>query len=163
MGEIGSGNGTSYPSTLDTNNTLEQNTSQASPTLNRAEVVNDLASAVMALETELGLDPAGSFSTVKARLDSMLAPVAWKSYNMSDIGAADTIYLGGFYNAPSADANLTQAGATITIGTVNSAHSSHAFLVASGAGSASGGTGTAKITVTGTSRSEEHTSELQSH
>jgi hypothetical protein len=58
----------------------------------------------------------------------------------------------GFYEAPAAHAALTQASATQTLGSANNAYQSHAFIVASAAGTASDGTtGTAKITITGTS------------
>lgn len=157
MSEIGTGDGTDYPATLDTNNALEQNSNQSSPTLNRAEVVNDLASAIVAIQTELGLNPAGSFSTVVARLDALLAPVSFKNFTAADVGAAGVSYLGGFYFAPAADANLTQASATVNLGTANISYAAHAFLVASGAGAASGGTGSAKITVSGTSITDDGT------
>jgi hypothetical protein len=58
----------------------------------------------------------------------------------------------GFMQAPAASVNLTQASTTQTYGTTNNPYQAHAFVVASAAGTASGGsTGTAKITITGTS------------
>ena len=57
MGEIGSGNGSSYPTTLDTDTTQEVNTPNSGKTKARAEVPNDLGAAVVAIETELGTDP----------------------------------------------------------------------------------------------------------
>ncbi len=156
--EIGSGNGTGYPSTLDTNNILEQNDNEPAPTLNRAQVVNDLASAIVAIQTELGIDPAGSFSTVKARLDSLLAPISFKSYTLADPGnQPGPFYLSGYYIAPAADANLTQASATVVLGTANISYAAHALCVASGAGSASGGSGTAEVEVSGTSITDDGT------
>lgn len=65
MGEIGSGTGTSYPGALDTESTLEVNSPSANKTRARAEVINDLAAAVVALQTELGTDPAGTLTDVK--------------------------------------------------------------------------------------------------
>lgn len=65
MSEIGAGSGTSYPTALDTDNTLEYNVSSASKTRARAEVVNDLADAIVAIETELGTSPSGTAATVK--------------------------------------------------------------------------------------------------
>lgn len=67
MGEIGAGNGASYPNTLDTEATQESAT-----TIARKEVPNDLAACVIAIETELGLLPKGSFATVRARLDATI-------------------------------------------------------------------------------------------
>jgi len=64
MAELGAGSGTSYPSSLDVDNTVEVDAS----TTARADVPNDLAAAIIAVQTELGTDPAGSAATVKARL-----------------------------------------------------------------------------------------------
>jgi hypothetical protein len=51
MGELGAGSGTSFPTTLDTDSTLETNLVTAA----RADVPNDLAAAVVAIETYLGV------------------------------------------------------------------------------------------------------------
>ncbi len=77
---------------------------------------------------------------------------AWKSYSFtSPTGSTGRFYVGGFYEAPAADANLTQASTTQTLGTADIAHAAHAFLVAGGAGSASGGSGAVEVEVSGTS------------
>lgn len=68
MAEIGQGIGTGYPSALDTDNTIEVNSPNAGKTKARAEVVNDLAAAVIAIETELGTNPSGSVADVKTYL-----------------------------------------------------------------------------------------------
>ncbi len=68
MGEIGAGLGSSYPTTLDTDASVEANDGEASPTLARAEVPNDLADAIIKVETELGVLPKGNHATVKARI-----------------------------------------------------------------------------------------------
>lgn len=65
--------------------------------------------------------------------------------------ASGTYYAFGFYNWAVADANLTQAAPTITIGTANIAYGAHAAIVAAGAGSASGGSGAVEIEASGTS------------
>lgn len=65
MSEIGQGRGSSYPNGLDTNNSLEQN----DVTRARAEVPNDLASCIIAVQTELGTNPAGLCATVVSRLN----------------------------------------------------------------------------------------------
>ena len=70
MGEIGSGGGSSYPGALDINNNLEVNSPNAGKTKARAEVPNDLAAAAVAIENELGVNPAGSEATVVVRLDN---------------------------------------------------------------------------------------------
>jgi hypothetical protein len=64
MAEIGAGGGSGYPGALDTNSTLEVDSS----TLARADVPNDLAAALIAVQTELGTDPAGTKTDVKTFL-----------------------------------------------------------------------------------------------
>ena len=66
MAEIGDGGGSGYPSALDTNNVPEVDNT----TLVRADVPNDLAASIIAIQGELGTDPAGSASTVKARISA---------------------------------------------------------------------------------------------
>lgn len=70
MGEIGSGTGSSYPAALDTDNTPEVNSPAAGKTKARAEVPNDLAACIVAIETELGTDPAGTLTNVKTFLQT---------------------------------------------------------------------------------------------
>jgi hypothetical protein len=58
----------------------------------------------------------------------------------------------GFYEAPATQKAFTNAATTQTLGSANNAYEAHVFIVAKEAGTASGGaTGTAKITITGTS------------
>ena len=64
MAELGAGSGTGYPAALDTDTTQETDSS----TTARADVPNDHAAAIVAIETELGTDPAGSKTDVKTRL-----------------------------------------------------------------------------------------------
>ncbi len=66
MPEIGSGNGTGYPAAIDSDITIEANTDYA-----RIAVPNDLAAAVVAIETELGVAPSGAYATVVARLNGL--------------------------------------------------------------------------------------------
>jgi hypothetical protein len=66
MAELGAGSGTSYPSSLDVDNTVEVDAS----TTARADVPNDLAAAIIAVQTELGTDPAGSLTNVKTFLQT---------------------------------------------------------------------------------------------
>jgi hypothetical protein len=76
----------------------------------------------------------------------------FKSYAFaSPFGTSGQFYAGGWYEAPAADTTITQAAATQTLGGANLAHGAHAFLVASGAGTATGGTGAVEIEVSGTS------------
>ena len=66
MAELGSGNGTSYPASLDVDNTVEVDGS----TTARADVPNDLAAAIIGVQTELGTDPAGGLTDVKTYLQT---------------------------------------------------------------------------------------------
>ena len=69
MAEIGSGSGSGYPSAIDTDTTTETNTDYA-----RKQVPNDLAAAVVAIETELGINPSGTaYATVVLRLNAVSA------------------------------------------------------------------------------------------
>jgi hypothetical protein len=80
-------------------------------------------------------------------------PTVFKSYSMhSQAGATGKYYNAGFYFAPATEMSLANGSATQTLGAANVPYAAHAFFVAKDAGTASGGsTGTAKITVTGTS------------
>jgi hypothetical protein len=63
-----------------------------------------------------------------------------------------TFHFYGYYEAPATHVVLTNASATQTLGSSNNAYEAHVFIVAKEAGTATGGaTGTAKITITGTS------------
>jgi len=61
MAELGSGSGSGYPAALDTDSAQESGSNSTS-----YKSVNDLAAAVIAIQTELGTDPAQGKSTVKA-------------------------------------------------------------------------------------------------
>jgi hypothetical protein len=68
---------------------------------------------------------------------------------ISPAGSSGTFYASGFYAAPVADANLTNASTTVSYGTANSPTGVHMFLVAGGAGTTNAGT--VSIVVSGTS------------
>lgn len=59
MGEIGSGSGSSYPTTKDTDTTQETVTD-----LVRINWGNDVAACIVAVENTLGVNPQGSYATV---------------------------------------------------------------------------------------------------
>jgi hypothetical protein len=71
-------------------------------------------------------------------------------FTSQGIGAG-TYHIAGFYNAPTADSNLTEASATQTLGAANVPYAAHVFLVAAAAGVAAGGAGAVEIEVSGTS------------
>jgi len=79
------------------------------------------------------------------------ATPTFKSFNITTqgLGASPDVYAAGYYDAPAADADLTQANLTQTLGTANKSEAAHAFIVASGAGSTDGSD--LVITVTGIS------------
>lgn len=65
MAELGAGSGSSYPGALDTDS-VQESTSKVA----RSDVPNDLAAAIIAIQTELGTDPAGSLTDVKTNLQT---------------------------------------------------------------------------------------------
>ena len=77
-------------------------------------------------------------------------------YFRSPSGSSGTFYAGGFYFAPAADANLTQAATTVNLGSANISYGGHVFMVL-GAGSTNGTPGGLTITVTGTSIADDGT------
>ena len=77
--------------------------------------------------------------------------VDFKSYALATPGIAGTRYIGGFYQAPAAHSVLNQGALTQTYGTALRAKGAHAFLVASAAGTATGGSGAVTIVVSGVS------------
>jgi len=72
---------------------------------------------------------------------------------VSPSGSSGTFYAAGFYTAPAADANLTNASTTVTIGTANSPHGAFMFLVAKQAGTTNAGT--VSIVLSGTTVDED--------
>jgi hypothetical protein len=60
---------TEYPNTIDNNVTLPQAIDLVTPV--QGEVVNRLRDAIIAIESELGVDPSREFGTVRARLDAL--------------------------------------------------------------------------------------------
>lgn len=74
----------------------------------------------------------------------------FKSYNFAARTAATgAFYLGGFYYAPAADADLANDNLTVALGTANHSAAAHAFIVAEGVGVTDGTT--LVLTVSGTS------------
>ena len=75
---------------------------------------------------------------------------SFKSYAIAPASSGIT-YVAGFYHGNSADANLTQAAPTATHGSANEPTGARVFWVSGGAGSASGGSGTVTVVISGTS------------
>ncbi len=75
-----------------------------------------------------------------------------KSYTFdSPSGASGAFYVAGFYESEDADANLDEGSTTVVMGSADNSYAAHAFIVAGGIGTATGGSGAVTITVTGTS------------
>lgn len=60
---------TKYPNSIDTSTELPKSTDLVTPV--KAAVVNSQLEAIIAIESELGVNPSGTYTTVKARLDAM--------------------------------------------------------------------------------------------
>lgn len=128
---------------------------------NAGDLINGAANADLELQTNYAVlhlisaggngwyvvPPAGStFGT------GFGVPLTTFSYSTkSQPAASGRYYAAGFYEAPAADANLSELGGTQTLGGVNGAVGAHAFLVAAAAGTAGAGTGVVEIEVSGTS------------
>lgn len=97
---------------------------------------------------------------VKVNGTSYNMPVTHKGYAsaaFSSPGSTGTFDAFGYYKYATSSVTLTQASTTQTFGTSNVAYSGRAFIVANGAGTASGGSGAVTITVSGTSISHSGT------
>jgi len=82
-----------------------------------------------------------------AKID--VTAITTKSYSFTSQGiGAGSYFAAGFYDLVAADANLTQANLTQTLGTANSAYAAHVLAVAGGAGVVD--TGVVGLKVTGT-------------
>tara|TARA_Y100000310_G_scaffold303070_1_gene341054 strand:+ start:117 stop:926 length:810 start_codon:yes stop_codon:yes gene_type:complete len=74
-----------YPNELDDSTTLPPSTDLITPV--KAEVVNRLRDAVLAVEMELGAQTSGAFGTVKARLDAMQAQLTTVAQDLDALEA----------------------------------------------------------------------------
>ena len=74
MTQLGAGNGTSWPHAIDTRQNYVNGPTPAPDSASRidAEVLNDLLSAVVSLQTSLGANPNGTYGSVAARLNAFL-------------------------------------------------------------------------------------------
>jgi len=65
----------SYPNKVDGSIELPPTVDNVTPV--KGEVVNRLRDAIIAIESELGVLPSGTYGTVRARLDAMEALLSW--------------------------------------------------------------------------------------
>lgn len=74
MSQLGSGNGSSYPTGIDTRQTWQNAVASAPDSATRldAEALNDICTALLAIETALGAVPQGNLGSVAARLNQYL-------------------------------------------------------------------------------------------
>lgn len=102
----------SYPTTIDT---LRDDFVNADPQANdHPNHHNDLADAIMAVETELGTDPSGAASTVKDRIANAEAATAAHLADTSDAHDASAISVvdtGGYFTGTDVEAVLQELGA----------------------------------------------------
>jgi hypothetical protein len=103
-----------YPDQIDSTDQLPIAVDNVTPV--KAEVVNRLRSAVLAIEAELGLQPSGIYGTVRARLDAL------ENLGRS-LGALDLAGVLGIGNATgsntiiiSSGGGLQNAAGTVTLG-----------------------------------------------
>ncbi len=91
MAELGAGGGSGYPGAIDTDTTQESTSTTA-----RADVPNDLAAAIIAVQAELGINPAGSVATVVAFLQTEhSADGTHSAINASSLAVSGTTVLTG--------------------------------------------------------------------
>ena len=77
MAQLGDGGGSGYPGAIDTS-TVEKNDPDPNATVVDADKTNGVTDAIIKIQAELGIDPAGADITLLARLanmDTELAPI----------------------------------------------------------------------------------------
>lgn len=78
-------NSSKYPNSIDTTNELPLATNNVTPVI--AEQVNRLRNAIVNIETELGVNPSGTYSTVRDRLDAQNGTVGNGAVQIQNDGA----------------------------------------------------------------------------
>ena len=120
MATLFSGNGTSYPGAIDTAS-LEVNSPAAGKTKARAAVPNDLAAAILAVQNELGTDPACSLATVKAFLQTEHnTDGTHKNSLVMMLAGSQTITGAKVFSSPPTLIGATVSGNMTISGTMNS-------------------------------------------
>ena len=72
MSELGSGAGSTFPDTIDTNSVLEYNASSSNKTRASADIINDLSDAIVNIENNIGQNAEGTYSDIAGRLDGAI-------------------------------------------------------------------------------------------
>lgn len=105
MAELGEGSGTGYPTAVDTDENIESRSTSGSH-----NVPNDLAAAIIAVETELGTDPAGSLTDLKTRLAVALEDDgSWKHSHLLSEGVC-RLKSGTYTGDGTVDQDITGVG-----------------------------------------------------
>ena len=112
MAEIGAGGGSGFPGALDTNATVEVDAPASGKTKARADVPNDLAAAIIATQTELGTDPAGTLTDVKTFLQTE-HETDGTHWSLLSKSSAYTVVAGDIWNNIVCD--TSSAGFTLTL------------------------------------------------
>ena len=110
MTVLGEGNGTGYPAALDTRET-QVDQPAANKTLVDANLLNDILRAIVGIQTELGVDPAGNYDDLISSLNGTGTAVD------SSTGATITLPTDGSYVEISGSGNKTDFSAAAS-GTV---------------------------------------------
>ncbi len=113
--ELGAGDGTGYPGVIDTDTSVEVDYPDPLATTARAAVPNDTNAAVIAIETELGINPSGAYDTVKARLD---ADLYYLKTEIDELSEVETIYTKDIIDSDELASALTLYYLKTTIDTI---------------------------------------------
>lgn len=107
---------TKYPDQIDTTTELPKVTDLVTPV--KAEVVNRQRDAILAIENENGVQPSGTFSTVRARLDAFDSELADLADALSDLtDRVEALELGG--GGGSSGASVISSKAKVYISAAN--------------------------------------------
>ncbi len=109
MSQLGDGVGSGYPANIDTSTT---EIDDPSGTVISAAKINDVTAAIIAIQTELGIDPAGTLATVLARM-AVEHKTTGKHANIT----ADSLVLSG--KLDNVKAGDLASAATVNIGAAN--------------------------------------------
>jgi len=103
---------TLYPNNIDSNLSLPKVIDNVSPII--ARDVNQLQEAIIAIETELGINPKGTYSTVDDRLDNILDVIGGPGFiNAASVSLADA---DGYYDSANVEGALQEIGAELADG-----------------------------------------------
>lgn len=117
---------TKYPGEIDDSTTLPPTTDLITPV--KAEVVNRLRAAILAIEAELGAQPSAAFGTVRTRLDAMRALINTLLSEMNKVKVSSTDTTSGFLE------DKLAAGTNVSITKVGTGANEHLQINSSGGG-----------------------------